>query len=365
VRKRRQFEVFTLSFLDVICCGFGAVVLVYTIISANAGVDRSRRVQDLSAEVSKLEEEVLEGTRGLVVLRNTLEKTDSETASAAARANQLIDELRKRREESSQYDETTVAQRERIEKLKADVLALEKGARRLEAGSRDIAPLGDQVKAVKTKGADRRYITGLRLRGKRILVLIDRSASMLDADLVNIIRLRNSSEADKRSAPKWRRAVSVVNWITAQIPPASKFQVYAYNVQAAPVAESTETWLDAGDAGSIDKILEGLDNMSPENGTSLINAFAAARAMSPQPDQIVLITDGLPTQGASPPALRKYIDAGGRAKLFDEAVKTVSTKTPIDVILMPLKGDNPAAHRFWRLARNTGGAYMMPSADWP
>ena len=26
--KRREFEVFTLSFLDCICCGFGAIILL-------------------------------------------------------------------------------------------------------------------------------------------------------------------------------------------------------------------------------------------------------------------------------------------------------------------------------------------------
>ena len=37
MKKRRAFEVFTLSFLDCICCGFGAVVLFYTIVQAQVG----------------------------------------------------------------------------------------------------------------------------------------------------------------------------------------------------------------------------------------------------------------------------------------------------------------------------------------
>ena len=75
--------------------------------------------------------------------------------------------------------------------------------------------------------------------------------------------------------------------------------------------------------------------------------------------------DGLPTQGATPPAIRRYVDAGGRMRLFDEAVKALPPRTPIDVVLLPMRGDNPAAHAFWRLARNTGGSYLMPSKDWP
>ena len=58
---RRKTEVFSLSFLDVICCGLGAVVLFYTILSAQAGVQRQQRNDDIQAEVDLLEEQVLEG----------------------------------------------------------------------------------------------------------------------------------------------------------------------------------------------------------------------------------------------------------------------------------------------------------------
>ena len=76
-------------------------------------------------------------------------------------------------------------------------------ARRRRDGSRRAGP-GDP--GFRDTGGDRRYITGLKMRGKRILILVDRSASMLHEDLVNVILLRNSSEAAKRSAAKWRRA---------------------------------------------------------------------------------------------------------------------------------------------------------------
>jgi hypothetical protein len=102
----------------------------------------------------------------------------------------------------------------------------------------------------------------------------------------------------------------------------------------------------------------------PQDGTSLINAFAAVKAMNPLPDQVILITDGLPTQGKSP-GLRKYIDAGARARLFDDAVGELPEKVPVDVVLLPMKGDLPAAHRFWQLSRFTNGTLLMPSKDWP
>src|SRR5262245_66044196 len=100
MRKRRAFEVFTLSFLDCICCGFGAVVLFYTIVQAQAGAQDVLRIDQLTGEVSKLEEEVKVGMRNLVLLRNTLEKTDEDAAAAKARAIRVAAELKKMRETS-------------------------------------------------------------------------------------------------------------------------------------------------------------------------------------------------------------------------------------------------------------------------
>lgn len=362
---RRKVEVFSLSFLDVICCGFGAVILFYTIISAQSGIERTRKAEDLAAQVSKLEEEVLTGARNLVRLRNSLQMTESETVSASSRATQLIEELQRKREESFIYDSDTLAKRERVEKLKAEVRALQESTRRLEASAKVDTPRAERVGAGKSM-ASRRYITGLTLKGRRILVLLDRSSSMLDEDLVNIIRLRNSPEASKRAASKWRRASDIGAWVVAEIPDSSQYQVYGFNTSAMPLLPGTEgQWLPAKDEARRDQVLDRMAGLSPEGGTSLINAFAAIRAMQQPPDQVILITDGLPTQGAAAPALRKYVDAAARARLFDEAVRGLNRNIPVDVILLPMKGDVPAPHRFWGLARMTKGAFVMPSPDWP
>jgi polyhydroxyalkanoate synthesis regulator phasin len=364
-KRRRSVEVFSLSFLDCICCGFGAVILFYTIISAQSGLDRQRDTSNLRAEVNRLEEQVLEGTNNLVILRNTLNKTTSETASAASRARQLLAELQANNIQKSAYDETSLARRERIEKLKADIRALEEGTRRLEAGARDRGPPGQDIKSFRNTGGDRRYITGIKVRGKRTLILLDRSASMLHQDVVNVILLRNSAEAKKRQASKWRRAVDTVNWIVTQLPPDAQFQIYGFNTKAdAVLAGSSGKWQDANDPLLRSKNIEALGAVVPTEGTSLLNAFAAVKTLTPLPDQIILITDGLPTQGKAP-GFRKYIDAGARARLFDDAVGQLPDKVPVDVILLPMKGDLPAAHRFWQLTRFTQGTLLMPSKDWP
>ena len=364
MKKRRAFEVFTLSFLDCICCGFGAVVLFYTIVQAQAGAQNILRVRELTGEVSKLEEEVKEGTLHLVQLRNTLEKTDDDAATAQARAIRVAAELAARREQSSTFDEESLARRAHINQLKADIKSLEEGVKRLQGGALDKAPAGDRIKSFRGKG-NRKYISALQIKGKRILVLLDTSASMMDEDIVKVIKMRNEPEASRRAAQKWRRALDMVEWITAQLPDNSQFQVIGFNTKAKAVqANTTGKWLSSNDPRAINDVLTAARSITPGDGTSLVNAFLSVRTLTPEPDQIILITDGLPTQGSVPPA-RKFINGRDREKLFDDAMKITDRALPIDVVLLPMKGDTLAAHAFWRLARRSRGSYVIPSRDWP
>ena len=73
MRRRRSIEVFSLSFLDCICCGFGAVILFYVIISARSGITSSERMEDLRSEVARLQKELVDGRENLRRRRNTVE----------------------------------------------------------------------------------------------------------------------------------------------------------------------------------------------------------------------------------------------------------------------------------------------------
>jgi hypothetical protein len=362
--RRRRVEVFSLSFLDCICCGFGAVVLFYTIVAGQAGVDRVRRSDQLAAEVNKVEEEVLTGADHLVVLRNTLEKTQAETSRAAARTRALVDEIGLARNEALRVGATSMAQREHINQLKADVHSLEEGTQRLQGGAISRAPPGQQLRAFRGTG-NRRYLTGINLKGKRVLLLIDRSVSMVDEDLVQILRLRNQPEALRRAAPKWRQTLDIADWLSTQLPAGSRFQMYAFNTQARSVLPDRQgQWLDSSDPKQLAQSVDAMRAIAPADGTSLINAFAAIRSLSPLPDQVVLVTDGLPTQGTLKPT-RRFVNAAQRSRLFDEAQSSLQPNIPVDVILLPMQGDMPAPHKFWELARATGGNFLMPARDWP
>ncbi|MFO1377113.1 MAG: hypothetical protein U1F14_08920 [Steroidobacteraceae bacterium] len=363
--RRRSTEVFSLSFLDVICCGFGAVVLFYTVVSAQSGLNRIRENESLAAESKRLEERVLTGYKYLAELRNTLQRTTKESVEAAGRARTVTERITKTQEELAKYEFDTLARREALERLKADLQSLEEDTRRLKAKSVEKSS-GRQVRLVVGDG-DRQYLTGLKVGGRRVLVLLDASASMLDETLVNVIRLRNMPDERKLRSEKWRQAIGTVDWISSQLPADGQFQMYTFNTAPKPLLAGSEgRWLDSKDGRSLGDALQALRRIVPAGGTSLVNAFAVIRSLNPAPDSVLLITDGLPTQGASAPLIRQLVDTEDRERLMQSAVKSLGPKPPpINVILLPMEGDPAAPAYFWALARQSGGAYLSPSRDWP
>jgi Mg-chelatase subunit ChlD len=360
---RRKTEVFGLSFMDCICCGFGATVLLYMIL--NSGADRRARqaIGSLRAETDRLEEEVLEGQANLVELRNTLEDVRQADAATQGLSTRLLEVVRKSQEELATFDQQTIAQRAHLNKLQADLRSLEVGAKRLSGGAKSREVPGDKVRAFVGDG-DRQYLTGLKVGGKRILILVDASASMLAENVVNAVRRRFLPAADRVRAEKWRKAVRSADWLSTQLPRDARFQLYVFNTEVKAVRPGTDgTWLEARDTQALEDAIARLRGMAPEGGTSLENAFIAAAALSPPPDNILLLTDGLPTQGRAP--RERLVSGKERLKLFERAVQALPKGVPVNTILFPMEGDPMAAPAFWKLAIATGGSFLTPSRDWP
>jgi DNA-binding transcriptional regulator YbjK len=346
-------------------CGFGAVILLVMILDHGMVKNRDEVRRDLSGEVNRLETTLLDESRQLAVLRNTLEQSDRERVEAEGQANRLIDDLKTVQASLANLTANTVAKRDDVKALQSDLKTLDEQRQRLEQLAEENEPgEGQKLRRVVGDG-DRQYLTGLKVGGKRIVILLDASASMLDETIVNIVRRRNMSEARQRQAPKWRRALRTLDWIVAQIPKASRFQIYLFNERARPlIANSRGTWLDAGDAARVNEALDEARQVVPAKGTSLYHAFRALKDLSPKPDNVFLITDGLPTQGKTKP-LGSKVTAVKRYQYFDEAVGVLPGRLPVNVILFPIEGDPEAPSAFWKLARASAGSLVSPASDWP
>ncbi len=363
---RRQFNVFNLSFLDVMACGLGAVVLFFMVINAQVSTRASKANVELQAETNRLEEEVLDGRKKLVRVRTVLESDRSKKLSAEEEQARLEETLALLREQLSELDNRSLARVDSVEDLQADIERLEAAKERLASQTSEETPqTGRRVRSFIGDG-NRQYLTGMKMGGNRVLILVDASSSMLARTYVNVIRFRNMSETRRLRAPKWQQTVKTVDWLTTQIVPGTRFQVYVFNETAESVVSGTTgQWLEVTDGSELTRAIDALRVTAPEKGTSLFNAFKAANDLDPPPDNIYLLTDGLPTQGKTAPSKTENVRADKRRDFFERAIRELPSRVPVNVLLYPMDGDPQAPGLMWGLAVSTRGSFLTPARDWP
>ena len=93
IGKRREFEVFTLSFLDCICCGFGAIILLLVLTDVGRPIVIERSEKDLKGQIDALQRQLfdLRGETEILnrELQGRIKEKDSEQNKAAILAGDL------------------------------------------------------------------------------------------------------------------------------------------------------------------------------------------------------------------------------------------------------------------------------------
>ena len=349
--KKRRNIAFSLSFLDIMACGFGAVTLLFLILRHNA-TEVITPDESLAAEVDLLQMDIRQATEEKVELLNSLEKIKSDLVEAQGLSARVITELEEQ-ENSIQEDPND------LDKLRQQVEQLEEETAQMEE-----IEFGDSVRQFSGDGV-RQYLTGLKLGGERVLILVDGSASMLADTVVNALRRRNMDDSQKKQSPKWQWTLRTVEWLLAQLPSSSRYQVYIFNAQATAATQGSEgVWLDAADSLALETSLQDIWSYTPNSGTSLVNAFNVITDFDKQPDNVFILTDGLPTMSETAPK-NHMVTGSQRRKHFNVALTKIPLGISVNTILFPMEGDPEAAALYWQLALDTQGAFIAPSRDWP
>ena len=363
-RKRRSSEIFSMSFLDCMSCGFGAVILFFMIINSRSDVAPNDQTKALQAETNKLEIEVLEGRKNLALARTSIQKLETEEEEASDQISIIRALIAELQAELAKYDKDTLAKIKAIEKLQSDIKSLEDEIKRLLALKKEGEAAGQRARSFKGEG-DRQYLTGLKLGGERTLILVDRSTSMLHETIVNILRRKNLPQSEQLLSRKWRQVVASVDWLSSQFRPGTEYQIYMFNNVTEPVLKGTDgLWLKADDIDQLDEAVRQLRRTVPKNGTNMYAAFQVIRDMKPRPDNVILLVDSMPTMDQATSS-KSVIGAGERANLFTAATQLVPSGIPINVMLYPMEGDPAAVTSFWSLALKTRGSMISVSHDWP
>lgn len=362
--RRREITVFSMSFLDAITAGFGCVVLLFMLVSQNAVLDSRTAVEDREAEARRWELRVLTGQRNLVEIRERLETQLRDWTSLLALRDDVVNEIQATQTELTSLNQDSAARQAAIERLRADLEALQKESETVTPVAGRPDEEGQRLRAFEGEG-NRQYLTGLRMGGSHVVILVDTSTSMLDRTIVNILRRRNMSPEQQRRAPKWQQTVNTVDWLTTQIETGTNVQVIGFAETATWLIPGTEgQWVTVTDGTELDTPVEALRASYPQGGTSLHAAFNAIKMLEPKPDNIYLLTDGLPTMGDIKPT-RSGVTSKERVDHFNRATRQLPVGVPINTILFAMEGDPAAAPGYWLLAIRTGGSMLAPAEDWP
>ena len=133
--------------------------------------------------------------------------------------------------------------------------------------------------------------------------------------------------------------------------------------------EGTEgQWLEDMDGSELTRAVEALRKVTPGRGSSLYKAFQAANQLEPKPDNIYLLTDGLPTQGANIPGKTESVKPSRRADFLQQSSPRTAQSRAGEYPAVP-DGWRPVGCRFLlavgdvhaRLAADAGeGLAVMP-----
>ena len=359
--QTRGGNVFSLSFLDAMTCGFGAVVLLYMVINASRRLRTGQLTGQLKAEAERLDVEVLEGQRSLVELRNSLRESSAERHRPGL-STRLIENLEELEVELATYENTTLAQREHVNKLMADLKSLEESTRRLSASI----------------PARSRPATAAVVHRRRRSAVPDRAQGRRQTDPHPGRRLGEHARRDHRrrhpapqparraqdASDKWQHALASVDWLTTQIPRDSQFQIYAFNESAWAVTPGQRRQLARRRRRA---------SARTRRSTSSRRSCPAREPTSIAPSSDQAAQPRPTTSSCWPTGSRPWAARRPRGRPSPASARASSSTRPSTLLqrgsrqrlLFPMEGDPRAASSYWQLAMATEGSLLSLSEDWP
>jgi hypothetical protein len=163
-KKRRGIDIFNLSFLDVVSCGFGAIILLLVLSKLGEPLVRERISRDLRGEVQNLEEQRDRARRQAREMAGDLAREE-------AALNGLRQEVRQRRKE-------VAGLRARLDRGRLDLNAQERISGQLESALQKLTSEMRQLTANRPPAPPDSPIGGVVVDSEYIIFVIDTSGSM-------------------------------------------------------------------------------------------------------------------------------------------------------------------------------------------
>ena len=218
----------------------------------------------------------------------------------------------------------------------------------------------EQPASLDRPSADQSYLSGLRLRGPKAVILLESSGSMLATDAKSAVEIIQKGTA--ANAEKWLRAKSALRAVIAAIPKGTDIAVYSMGPDTRALSGSQQNpYIDPYNNNALVSLLERLDKLEAKGGADLAQGMRTVSQLKSRPSSLLLIGDGLPT---APAQSSGSLSEQDRVNLFNKALR-VRIDFPFNAILFPFEGDPSAAGLFWTLSGRTNGITLIPDNDWP
>ena len=352
-RKHRKFDIFSISFLDCICCGFGAVILLFVLTAGKKAESQAMQLADVDMDLGQLAANIRDQESALSSTSESRDQLEEDLEELNSRAATL----QKQKRNTQQQLALQLQKLTSLEKSKEQLLDELKNLPKTEVKPPIQIP----------NPLRRQYLTDFKLDGSHVLILVESSGGMLANTPDEAIQLIVGTDQQKRKAPKWQRTVRAAEWLLGALRSPTRYQIYTYskNAQSVVTGKSLQ-WLDLNDPGAVRLTIQGLRAAVPEGGANLERAFAASRLLSPPPDNIILLTDGLPTNSDTlSVGPGQSVSPAQREEMFQAARRQLPPLTPVNTVMFPLSGDPKAAAFYWRMACETQGSFVCPAESWP
>ena len=333
--KRREAQSSALSFIDCICCGFGAVFLLF-ILTAKAQITDSQEKATQSVEAAEtLEAAIRETMAKQEALKNAIAALDPQPDTKATSVAALA------------------AEQARLAK------AVEEQAKALTALETETEAT-EQAAALDRPSADNTYLSGLRLRAPRAVILLESSGSMLAEDAKTAVQIIQQGTGAK--SKKWLRSKAAVRAVLAAIPKGTQVAIFAMAEETKALSGSPQNpYIDPYDNKALLSFLDRLDRLEASGGADLSKGLQTVAQLRQRASSLLLIGDGLPT---APAPRSGSLTEADRVQLFNRVMAS-HPKYPFNAILFPFSGDPSAAGLFWQLSGRTKGITLIPDNDWP
>ncbi|MFT4901063.1 MAG: hypothetical protein ACI81V_000330 [Lentimonas sp.] len=334
MRKRREAQSSALSFMDCICCGFGAVLLLFILTAKKQITLGDAAARQAEAAGQALTTAIAEAQSQQAELQQTLRALPPQATNEAT-LNQL---------ESQQAELTQT-----LDTVRQSLSVIQQA----QPGDADPA-------SINRPSADQSYLSGLRLRAPRAVILLESSGSMLAENSQTALEL--IQRKDQAASKKWARAKAAVRAVLAAIPKGTQVAVFQMSEQTRPLSGSaSQPFIDPYDNTALLQFLERLDRAEAGGGANLAEALRTMQQLPTRPSSLLLIGDGLPT---APAPSGSRLTESDRVQLFQKAMAH-RPNAPFNAILLPFEGDPSAAGLFWQLSAQSGGITLIPDNDWP